>query len=305
MVAYFYTHSLAILTDTLESIVNVVAGFIGLYSLYVAAKPKDIDHPYGHGKAEFVSAAMEGTLIFTAGCIIIYQTVKTFFVASTLNSLDKGLWLIAITAIINFIAGSICIKIGKQNNSLALLASGKHLQTDTYSTLVVILGLVLMLFTKIFWLDKVLALAISFVIMYNGYKIIRASLAGIMDEADMQLLRAIIKILNENRKENWIDLHNLRVIKYGSLLHIDCHLTIPWYFNVLEAHAEVDALTKLIKEKFGDTVELFVHTDACYESSCSICIKQQCDKRKRPFQQKIEWTLENVLLNKRHDITTI
>lgn len=305
MVAYFYTHSLAILTDTLESIVNVVAGFIGLYSLYVAAKPKDIDHPYGHGKAEFVSAAMEGTLIFTAGCIIIYQTVKTFFVASTLNSLDKGLWLVAITAIINFIAGSICIKIGKQNNSLALLASGKHLQTDTYSTLVVILGLVLMLFTKIFWLDKVLALAISFVIMYNGYKIIRASLAGIMDEADMQLLRAIIKILNENRKENWIDLHNLRVIKYGSLLHIDCHLTIPWYFNVLEAHAEVDALTKLIKEKFGDTVELFVHTDACYESSCSICIKQQCDKRKRPFQQKIEWTLENVLLNKRHDITTI
>lgn len=305
MVAYFYTHSLAILTDTLESIVNVVAGFIGLYSLYVAAKPKDIDHPYGHGKAEFVSAAMEGTLIFTAGCIIIYQTVKTFFVASTLNSLDKGLWLIAITAIINFIAGSICIKIGKQNNSLALLASGKHLQTDTYSTLVVILGLVLMLFTKIFWLDKVLALAISLVIMYNGYKIIRASLAGIMDEADMQLLRAIIKILNENRKENWIDLHNLRVIKYGSLLHIDCHLTIPWYFNVLEAHAEVDALTKLIKEKFGDTVELFVHTDACYESSCSICIKQQCDKRKRPFQQKIEWTLENVLLNKRHDITTI
>lgn len=304
MVAYFYTHSLAILTDTLESIVNVVAGFIGLYSLYVAAKPKDIDHPYGHGKAEFVSAAMEGTLIFTAGCIIIYQTVKTFFVASTLNSLDKGLWLIAITAIINFIAGSICIKIGKQNNSLALLASGKHLQTDTYSTLVVILGLVLMLFTKIFWLDKVLALAISLVIMYNGYKIIRASLAGIMDEADMQLLREIIKILNENRKENWIDLHNLRVIKYGSLLHIDCHLTIPWYFNVLEAHAEVDALTKLIKEKFGDAVELFVHTDACYESSCSICIKQQCDKRKRPFQQKIEWTLENVLLNKRHDITT-
>ncbi|MCZ2223173.1 MAG: cation diffusion facilitator family transporter [Chitinophagales bacterium] len=304
MVAYYFTHSLAILTDALESIVNVVAGFIGLYSLYVAAKPKDIDHPYGHGKAEFVSAAIEGTLIIIAGFFIIYQTIKTFFTASTPHSLDKGLWLVAATAVINFIAGSVCIKIGKKNNSLALLASGKHLQIDTYSTFVVIVGLALILFTKLFWLDKVLALAISIVILYNGYKIIRASLAGIMDEADMKLLREIIQILNDNRKENWIDLHNLRVIKYGSLLHIDCHLTIPWYFNVREAHEEIDALTKLIKEKFGNAVELFVHTDACLDSSCEICIKENCAQRKRPFQKRVEWTLENVLLNKRHDIST-
>jgi len=304
MVAYYFTHSLAILTDALESIVNVVAGFIGLYSLYVAAKPKDIDHPYGHGKAEFVSAAIEGTLIIIAGFFIIYQTIKTFFTASTPHSLDKGLWLVAATAVINFIAGSVCIKIGKKNNSLALLASGKHLQIDTYSTFVVIVGLALILFTKLFWLDKVLALAISIVILYNGYKIIRASLAGIMDEADMKLLREIIQILNDNRKENWIDLHNLRVIKYGSLLHIDCHLTIPWYFNVREAHEEIDALTKLIKEKFGNAVELFVHTDACLDRSCEICIKENCVQRKRPFQKRVEWTLENVLLNKRHDIST-
>lgn len=304
MVAYYFTHSLAILTDALESIVNVVAGFIGLYSLYVAAKPKDIDHPYGHGKAEFVSAAIEGTLIIIAGFFIIYQTIKTFFTASTPHSLDKGLWLVAATAVINFIAGSVCIKIGKKNNSLALLASGKHLQIDTYSTFIVIVGLALILFTKLFWLDKVLALAISIVILYNGYKIIRASLAGIMDEADMKLLREIIQILNDNRKENWIDLHNLRVIKYGSLLHIDCHLTIPWYFNVREAHEEIDALTKLIKEKFGNAVELFVHTDACLDRSCEICIKENCVQRKRPFQKRVEWTLENVLLNKRHDIST-
>ncbi|MBX2930723.1 MAG: cation transporter [Chitinophagaceae bacterium] len=304
IVAYYFTHSLAILTDALESIVNVVAGFIGLFSLYIAAKPKDIDHPYGHGKAEFVSAAIEGTLILTAGFIIIYQTIKTFFTTTELYRLDKGLWLIAATAVINFVAGSTCIKFGKKNNSLALQASGKHLQTDTYSTLVVIIGLVLILFTKLFWLDKLLALAISMVILYNGYKIIRASLAGIMDEADMKLLREIIQKLNESREENWIDLHNLRVIKYGSLIHIDCHLTIPWYFNVREAHKEIDTLTKLIKEKFGDAVELFVHTDACLDTSCSICIKPNCDKRKHLFQKKVGWTLENVLLNKRHDNAT-
>ncbi|GMV77125.1 MAG: cation diffusion facilitator transporter [Chitinophagaceae bacterium] len=301
MAAYYFTHSLVILTDALESIANIVAGFIGLYALFVAAKPKDFDHPYGHGKAEFISAAVEGTLILAAGLLIIYQTVLSFFIPIQIHSLDKGLWLIAITAVINFIAGAACLQIGKKNNSMALKASGKHLQIDTLSTLAVIAGLVIMLFTKLYWIDKALALVISIIILYNGYKIIRTSLAGIMDEADIKLLKEIIKVLNENRRENWIDLHNLRVIKYGSLLHIDCHLTIPWYFNIHQAHDEIDALTNLIKEKFGNGIELFVHTDGCLNYSCSICFKENCDKRQRPFQKKIEWTLENVVSNKKHN----
>lgn len=301
MAAYYFTHSLVILTDALESIANIVAGFIGLYALFVAAKPKDFDHPYGHGKAEFISAAVEGTLILAAGLLIIYQTVLSFFIPIQIHSLDKGLCLIAITAVINFIAGAACLQIGKKNNSMALKASGKHLQIDTLSTLAVIVGLVIMLFTKLYWIDKALALVISIIILYNGYKIIRTSLAGIMDEADIKLLKEIIKVLNENRRENWIDLHNLRVIKYGSLLHIDCHLTIPWYFNIHQAHDEIDALTNLIKEKFGNGIELFVHTDGCLNYSCSICFKENCDKRQRPFQKKIEWKLENVVSNKKHN----
>ena len=301
MAAYYFTHSLVILTDALESIANIVAGFIGLYALFVAAKPKDFDHPYGHGKAEFISAAVEGTLILAAGLLIIYQTVLSFFIPIQIHSLDKGLWLIAITAVINFFAGAACLQIGKKNNSMALKASGKHLQIDTLSTLAVIVGLIIMLFTKLYWIDKALALVISIIILYNGYKIIRTSLAGIMDEADIKLLKEIIKVLNENRRENWIDLHNLRVIKYGSLLHIDCHLTIPWYFNIHQAHDEIDALTNLIKEKFGNGIELFVHSDGCLNYSCSICFKENCDKRQRPFQKKIEWTLENVVSNKKHN----
>lgn len=301
MVAYYFTHSLVVLTDALESIVNMVAGLIGLFALYVAAKPKDVNHPYGHGKAEFVSAAIEGTLIISAGLLIIYQTVLSFFTPTLIQSLDAGLWLIIITAIINFIAGFFCTYIGKKNNSVALKASGKHLYTDTLSTIVVVIGLVIMLYTKLYWLDKVLALCISVIILYNGYKIIRTSMAGIMDEADMELLKQMVIVLNENRKENWIDLHNLRVIKYGNLLHIDCHLTLPWYLNIHQAHEEVDALTNLIKEKFGNGIELFVHTDGCLNFSCSICLKQVCDKRKRPFQNKIEWTLENVLSNNKHN----
>ena len=302
IVAYYFTHSLAILTDALESIVNVLAGFIGLYSLYVAAKPKDIDHPYGHGKAEFLSAAVEGTLIIAAGILIIWQTTLTFFNDKPLHNLDIGLWLVGATAIVNYAAGAFCLRIGKKNNSLALQASGKHLQVDTYSTLAIILGLALMLLTHIFWLDKVIAFAISLLILYNGYKILRASVAGIMDEADKVLLDKMIALLNAHKQENWIDLHNLRVIKAGSLFHVDCHLTVPWYLNIHEAHNEIDALSNLIKQEFGDAVEFFVHTDGCLPFSCSICSKDNCTERKNPFQQKLKWTFDNVSSNQKHHL---
>ena len=302
IIAYYLTHSLSILSDALESIVNVFAGFIGLYSLYVAAKPKDIEHPYGHGKAEFISAAAEGGLIISAGVLIFYETLQNFIQHSQLQQLDKGLYVVAATAVINYVAGFICLKIGKRNNSLALQASGKHLQLDTLSTLVIIAALAVMLFTQFLWLDKAVALIMSIIIVFNGYKIIRKSLAGIMDEADMELLQKLVDVLNANRHPNWIDLHNLRVIKYGAVLHIDCHLTVPWYLNVLEAHKEVEALIALIKKEFGDSIEMFVHTDACLEISCPICLKDNCNHRRLPFDHKVEWSLENIIADKKHHL---
>lgn len=291
IIAYYLTHSLAILSDALESIVNVMAGIIGLYSLYVASKPRDIEHPYGHGKAEFVSAAAEGGLIFAAGILILYESIANFIDQKEVQSLDNGLWLVGVTAVVNYLAGVICIRIGKRNKSLALQASGKHLQIDTWSTLAVIAGLILMVLTHLYWLDKIIALLMSMMIMYNGYKIIRQSLAGIMDEADMDLLTKMVEVLNNHRHANWIDLHNLRVIKYGSLLHVDCHLTVPWHLNVLDAHAEVKALESLIKKEFSDTLEMFVHVDASAADTAAI----QDDPSCRP-----EWTLKKILANKKH-----
>ena len=279
-----------------------MAGFIGLYSLYIAAKPRDLDHPYGHGKAEFVSAAIEGGLIVAAGIMIIYETVLNFVQESPLQKLDTGLLLIGITALINFVAGTVCIRIGKKNTSAALQASGKHLQIDTYSTLAIIGGLIMILFTHLYWLDKVIALGMSMLIIFNGYKIIRSSLAGIMDEADMKLLKQFIIILNENRRANWIDLHNLRVIKYGPLLHVDCHLTVPWYLNIHEAHLEIDELAKLIKKQFGDAIELFVHTDGCLPFSCTICTKTDCSVRQQPMKGRLEWTMQNIISNRKHQL---
>ncbi|MCW3081594.1 cation diffusion facilitator family transporter [Segetibacter sp.] len=300
VVAYHLTNSLAILTDALESIVNVIAGGIGLYSLFVAAKPKDEEHPYGHGKAEFVSAAVEGTLIVAAGVVILYQTAIHFITPNQIGKLDAGLIMVGATAIVNYCAGVVCLKIGKRNHSLALQASGRHLQTDTWSTLAIIVGLLLMVVTRLYWLDKAIAVLMAAYIIYNGYKIIRESLAGIMDEQDMQLLQEIVDFLNKNRRVNWIDLHNFRIIKYGSHLHIDCHLTVPWYLNVHEAQSEIDTLMSLITEEFGTAIEFFVHTDGCLAFSCPLCDKFSCPVRQHAFEHKVEWTLDNLLTNQMH-----
>lgn len=301
-IAYYITNSVSILTDALESIVNVAAGFIGLYSLYVAAKPRDKDHPYGHGKAEFLSAAIEGTLISSAGAIIIYKAIRAFISPRDLQQLDYGILLVAATAIINFVVGFISVQRGKKSNSVALVASGKHLQSDSYSTFGIIVGLFVIYYTGIKWIDPAIAIFVGVLIIFTGYKILRKSIAGIMDEADVELLKRIVDVLNKNRRENWIDLHNLRVIKYGAILHLDCHLTVPWYLNVHEAHNEIDALANLVRQEFGESVELFVHSDGCLPFSCKICNKQQCSVRKHNFEKQINWTIENILQNQKHHL---
>src|SRR5258705_9118717 len=301
-IAYYSTHSVSILTDALESIVNVLAGFIGLFSLYVAAKPRDLDHPYGHGKAEFISAAIEGTMIGSAGAIILYKAIQHLINPVELHKIDLGILLVAITAIINFAVGYFCLQTGKKNNSAALMASGKHLQTDTWSTAGIIAGLALLYFTGYNWIDSAVACLFGCIIVFTGYRIVRSSLAGIMDEADVKLLGRMVEVLNTSRQTNWVDLHNLRVIKYGSVLHVDCHLTVPWYLNINEAHQEIDMLAKLIRKEFGESLELFVHTDGCLHAQCPICIKKDCPVRQHNFEQKITWTLENISRNKKHEL---
>ncbi len=300
LAAWYLTGSVAILTDALESTVNVTSAFIGLYSLYISAKPKDTRHPYGHGKVEFISAAIEGMLISCAGLLIIYEAARNLGDPKPVGQLDYGILLITATAIVNYFVGALAVKKGKRNNSLALIASGKHLQSDTYSTVGIIIGLVLLYLTGMAWLDSVVALVFAFLILYTGYRIIRDSLKGIMDEVDEGLLEEMVRLLQASRSENWIDLHNMRVIKYGSTLHLDCHLTVPWYLDVHQSHAEIDTLSRLINDRFGGSIELFVHTDGCLDYSCEICLKKECAKRKAPLIQPVAWSVANISGNHKH-----
>lgn len=300
VVTYALTHSLSVLSDTLESVVNIVATLVGSYSLFVASKPKDKDHPYGHGKAEFVSAAFQGSLIVGIGCLIIYKAIDSFIHPVSLHNLNNGIWLLVIIAIINLVTALFLNRIGKKNKSLAILSSGKLFKIDFFTTASVAIGIILLLITGYEKIDAFIALFLGIYVIYDGYKIVRQSLAGIMDEADMELLEEVITEINSSRNPKWIDLHNLRVIKYGTLMHIDCHLTVPWYYNVNDAHSAVDDFTQLIKNKFGDTVEFYIHTDGCMPFSCPICTIEACEKRKSPFEKRLDWNLENVLLDSKH-----
>ncbi|MFN3783812.1 MAG: cation diffusion facilitator family transporter [Spirosomataceae bacterium] len=302
LIAWYMTSSVAILTDALESTINVISGFVGLYSLYLSAQPQDTNHPYGHGKVEFLSAAVEGSLISIAGVIIMYESILKWQNPSPVHQLDIGLLLIGGTAAANFILGKLAIQQGEKSNSLALIASGKHLQTDTYSTFGIMFGLILLLLTDLQWIDSAVAMGFGLMIIYTGYKILRDSVAGIMDEADTTLLGELVDMLEKNRKENWIDLHNLRIIKYGSNLHIDCHVTLPWYFTVREAHDELEAFNDLVTARFGKEVELFIHTDGCLPLSCQICQKKGCNERVTPFSERITWTVKNSILDQKHSV---
>lgn len=300
MAAWYLTDSVAILTDALESIVNVISGFMGLYALYLSALPKDRNHPYGHGKVEYISAAVEGTLILVAGGLILHEAVNNFFYPHSIKALDKGIYLISATALINYVLGLAIRRQGQKNHSVALEASGKHLISDTLTTLALVFGLVLMYLTGWKQADSVLAIIFGLYIIYTGLGILRESVAGMMDEQDEELLAEMIAKLNEQRLPDWIDMHNLRIIKYGRILHLDFHLSLPWYYNVQQAHDEVDKIEALIKQHYGDRIEMFVHIDACMEFSCRLCSIEGCSVRKQAFEQRIAWTLENVSNNARH-----
>ncbi|GAB3994861.1 cation diffusion facilitator family transporter [Spirosoma daeguense] len=298
--AYFLTYSTAILTDAVESIVNVIASGFAFYSIYLAGQPADQNHPYGHGKIEFLSSGFEGAMILSAGLVIIWQAILSFFEPKVLSNLDWGLVLVAVTALANAFVGWMLIRTGRATDSAALTADGKHLLTDTFSSVVVMIGVALVWLTGQLWIDSALSLVLAVVIIYNGSTITRQSVARLMDETDIPTLHRVVDQLNSHKDNNWIDVHNLRVQKYGADLHIDCHLTLPYYWELHQVHDEVHHFEDTLKDGNQGEVEIFVHTDPCQKECCHYCRVVNCPVRAFAFVQDVEWTAENLPLNQKH-----
>jgi cation diffusion facilitator family transporter len=295
LVAYFLTNSVGILTDALESTVNVTTGLISLYAIYISLKPKDKNHPFGHGKIEFLSASLEGFLIILAGLIIIFEAVKRLFSPAEISQLDTGIIIVAAAGALNYLVGWYSIRVGRKNNSIALVSGGKHLQSDTYSSIGLVIGLIILYLTKIAWLDSAIALVFGTIIIITGYKILKETTSNLMDEADFKLIGEISELLEKNRTDDWIDIHNMRLVKYGNTFHISCDLVLPWYKNIAFSHEEGVKLRDIIYGNFTEDIVFVLHTDDCKHIFCPNCAKNDCPDRNEAFVEKVKWNLESII----------
>lgn len=293
--AFYLTNSVGILTDAMESIVNVAAGLISFYSLRWAAKPRDKEHPFGHGKMELISASIEGLLIAIAGGVIIYEGISRLFSPAQIEKLDIGIVVVAIAGAMNYVMGWYSIRMGKKHQSIALVAGGKHLQSDTYSTIGLVIGLLLLYYTKIAWIDSALALIFGSIIILTGFSILKKTVANLLDKADDELLHSMVNTIEEHRQPDWIDIHNTKIIKYGSYLYIDCDLTLPWYFNVIESHRACENLRHTLISRFSDRIQVSIHSDPCGMKHCSHCMMTDCPTRLQPFTGAEEINLSNLV----------
>lgn len=299
--AYFWTHSNTILTDAIESVVNVVAGCFALYSLYVSSKPKDFDHPYGHGKVEYISAGLEGVLIMVAGVLIIGKAAVSFFEPQQLEHLDTGMAIIIAAGAANLALGIILVRVGETHHSMTLKGDGEHLKSDAYSSFGIFAGLILIRITQMVILDSIVAVVFGGIIIYMGIRLTRKSVAGIMDEADAGIIQSIVENINAHRKPQWIDIHNLRVIQFGNKLHVDCHVTLPWYYTLEVVHDEMEEMAAIINGQHGHRVEFFIHGDPCVPKSCAICLIEDCKVRQHRIKGKLVWTADMIRRNHKHD----
>lgn len=300
-VAWVITGSLVILSDALESIINIAAAAFAWYSIYLSNKPRDTEHPYGHGKIEFFSIGFEGAMILIAGIGILVQAVHSFIHPPSLQALTAGIWLTVAGGISNFILGYFLVQTGKNRNSLTLTGNGKHILSDSYSSIGVLVAVVLILLTGYTWIDPLASVFAAAVIIFTGFRLMTKSVKGLMDEVDMKVVDELVVILKENRIPSWIDIHNMRVQRFGNYYHVDCHVTMPYYYSLEQVHDEITKLDSILNANFQKgSIEFFIHTDPCISSSCTHCLLNDCAVRKLAFVQQIEWSKENLLPNKKH-----
>ena len=293
--AYYESYSLGVMSDALETVVNVLAAFVALLAVKVAAAPADEDHPYGHGKFEYFSAAFEGGLIFFAGVSILFQSLQTFFYgAYELQALNGSYYLIAAT-FINLSVGLYLKKYGEKQNSEALLASGKHLMSDVLTTVGVLLSLVLVKVTGFIWIDVVVAVTIGLYLFKEAYSILKTTMSALLDAVDTKSLQMLVDLVNQNRVSEIIDVHQTKMIRSGSFHHIDTHVVVPEYMDVATVHRVTDLFEKTIVQQYKYDAEIAFHIDPCQRQYCGQCEMQNCPVRQNQFTGLKKMTVEQIM----------
>lgn len=294
LAGYFITHSTAVLADALESCVHIITSSVALYAVWLSAQPGDDNHPYGHGKVEYLSAGLEGILVLGTGAAIAVLAVWRLFRPIELPDLHIGAGVELLAAVVAFVVGTALARAGRRNSSPTLEADGVHIRSDAYTSFAAFIGVGLAVLTGAQWLDAAIALVVGVALTYTGGRVAREALGGIMDEANPELLERIAAVFRKVRAPGWIAPHAVKVHRLGQSIHIDMHVVFPFYWSLEKAHDATHVLIDALREEFGERTEPMIHAEACVPSNCALCDLTDCDARQTPFQGLPDWTPERI-----------
>lgn len=246
--AYRWTGSVALYSDALESIVNVASAIAAFLAVWFAAKPADSNHPYGHHKAEYMAAVLVGVLIVLAALSIGHEAWKNYFDPQPVEFTPEGLGVNALATVLNCIWATVLVRIGRGHRSMALVADGKHLYTDVFSSLGVLAGVILVMLTGIRELDSLLAGLVALNILWSGWGLMKESLGGLMDEAVAPALQDRIREVISTSADGAIEAHDLRTRSAGHVVFVDFHLVVPADMTVERAHDICDRIEVAISK---------------------------------------------------------
>jgi cation diffusion facilitator family transporter len=290
--AYKMTGSSAIFSDALESIVNIMAAAFAIGSILFAGRPADRGHPYGHGKVEFFSAAFEGGLISFAAIAIAYEAIRCLIHGVVLREINTGLLITAGAGVVNLFLGLFLVRVGRRTNSLILVADGKHVLSDFWTTVGVLVGLAAVRLTGVPWLDPVVAIVIAANLARTGFLLVRHSARALLDEEDSDLLQRILDAGEKVREPGIIRIHHLRAIRVGRFTHVDAHIVVPEFWSVGESHDHTDAFERKLFATCKIEGEVIFHTDPCRRIYCAACDLPDCSIREQAFLRRPILTLD-------------
>ena len=259
--AYLITGSAAIMSDAAESVVHVIAVGFAVFSLWLSHRPADESHPYGHEKISFFSAGIEGALIVLAAFVIIYEAIVKWLAGLHLENLGTGALFVAGAAVINAGLGGYLVWKGRRHGSLILIANGKHVLTDSWTSFGVIVGLLLTLWTGWLPFDPLLAIFVAINILWSGGKLVRQSVGGLMDEGDPELERNIRAVLDREVSARDLRYHELRYRNSGTSLWVEFHLLFPKETLLDEAHWNATEIEAALKEYLTRPTRVVTHLE--------------------------------------------
>lgn len=284
--AYRLTSSEAILSDALESIANVVAALMVVLTIHYTSKPADKDHPYGHGKIEYFSAAFEGGLVSFAAAFIIVEASAALIYGHTMQNIGTGVIVVIVAGLGNACLGLYLLRRGKALQSIALESSGKHVLSDVWTSVGILIGLGVVSLTGWVWVDAAIALAFGFYLAFVGWGIVAEASAGLMDKEDPAVLKKIAAALKPHMMNGIIDIHEMKVIRSGRYHHIDMHLVLPEHWTILQAHERIHQFEQAVIDDYLFDGEMHFHYDPCRQDFCRTCDLQDCPVRQEPFTSR-------------------